>query len=283
MNRIIDIENDGLNMGTDGTCLYIRCKRSMFKYDLTDMHPVAHNTVFKKDGKARGFAVGADFIYLRDFCDLYILAKDDLQVVDTIRIGQDLSSDICGVTCDAQSVYLSIRNGQIAVPDLMTKAVERFQISQSSFWGMCVTESRLYAGSVGGELIEIEKSGMRVSRTAALGKKNIYSVVCGGDFIYTVSQDMAIKSTRADTFETVCTAKKAVGGMANLLGIHDGMLFAADSGKVSVWNTDTLELTERFAFPTGSYNNGIILAGGKLFGSDKAGVYSASADRDGGK
>jgi hypothetical protein len=35
-NKILDLENDGLNMVADGQFLYIRCKRDMCKYDLTD-------------------------------------------------------------------------------------------------------------------------------------------------------------------------------------------------------------------------------------------------------
>ena len=61
--RIIDLENDGLNMATDGLYLYIRCKRTMYKYSLTDIGLSIENVIFKKDGKARGFSI----------CDNYIL------------------------------------------------------------------------------------------------------------------------------------------------------------------------------------------------------------------
>lgn len=79
INKIFDLENDGVNMAVDGQFLYIRCKRVMHKYNLTDMSLATQNIIFKKDGKARGFAIYDNLIFLTDFCDLYILNKNDLQ------------------------------------------------------------------------------------------------------------------------------------------------------------------------------------------------------------
>jgi len=53
--KILDLENDGLNMATDEQFLYILCKRTFCKYDFTDMSLTAQNVIFKKDGKARAF------------------------------------------------------------------------------------------------------------------------------------------------------------------------------------------------------------------------------------
>ena len=51
--KILDLENDGLNMAADERFFYIRCKRTFCKYDFTDMCLMAQNVIFKKDGKAR--------------------------------------------------------------------------------------------------------------------------------------------------------------------------------------------------------------------------------------
>ena len=94
--KIFDLENDGLNMAEDGQFLYIRCKRAVHKYALADMSLAAPNIVFKKDGKARSLSICDKYILLTDFCDLYILDKDTLQVQDVLRLGMNLSSDIWG-------------------------------------------------------------------------------------------------------------------------------------------------------------------------------------------
>lgn len=95
--RIVEIENDGLNMASDGVFLYVRGGRVMYKYAMPGMTLCAENTVFRKDGKARTFALTNDYICLLDFCDLYILDKADLHVLDSARLGENLSSDLVAV------------------------------------------------------------------------------------------------------------------------------------------------------------------------------------------
>lgn len=67
MMKILDLENDDLNMQVDGQFLYIRCKRAMYKYNLSNMSLSAQNVVFKKDGKARGFSIYENYIFLLIF------------------------------------------------------------------------------------------------------------------------------------------------------------------------------------------------------------------------
>jgi hypothetical protein len=272
--QLIGVENDGLNMAADEQFLYIRCKRAMYKYDITDMSLTAHNVIFRKDGKARNFSVCDAYVFLIDFCDLYLLDKSDLRVAEVIRLGTDLSSDLGAVRFGPQKAYISIRNGKMAAIDMATRDIGKFDISDSSFWDHCVAGNRIYAGTVKGELLEIDTNDMQVIKKIMLGKKNIYSVVLSGRLIYTVSQDMTIKAVHADSFETVCTAKKAVSGMARILGVHNDTLVVADSNKITLWDKQTLQFREKIEMPTGSYNKGAILHGNRLFGSDYQSVYS---------
>lgn len=66
-SKILDLENDGLNLRTEGQYLYVRCKRSMYKYSLSDMSEVSQSVIFKKDGKARGLSIHGNYIYLKRF------------------------------------------------------------------------------------------------------------------------------------------------------------------------------------------------------------------------
>lgn len=272
--KILDLENDGLNIAVDGQFIYVRCKRSMYKYDAADRSLAAHAVPFKKDGKARGFSVGDQYIFLTDFCDLHILRKDTLQTVEVLRLGEDLSSDLGVVRFRAQKAYVGIRNGVIAVMDIKARTSERFTLSDSSFWDFCIVDNRIYAGSVRGELLAIDADTMRITNQAEICKKNIYSVVPDSGLIYVVSQDMTIKAVKAESFEMVCVAKKAVKGMARILGVYQNHLVVSDSNKITLWDKQTLQLCKSHAFPTGTFNKGVALHGSEIIGSDAHGLYS---------
>lgn len=275
LTKILDLENDGLNMAVENRYLYCLSKRGICKYSSDDGSMAAQNVIFRKDGKARGFSICDEYILLHDFCDLYILQKSDLNIVEAIRLGTDVSSDLGGVRYSGRKAYIGIRNGRMAVMDADTREIGRFEISDASFWDYCVVENSIYAGTVRGELMEINRESMRVIRKIQLGNKNIYSVVLSDGLIYTVSQDMTIKAVSADSFEIVGVAKKAVGGMARILGVYHEYLVVADTSKIVLWNKKTLQICEQFSFPTGSFNKGALLHGNRLFGSDFHSVYGA--------
>jgi outer membrane protein assembly factor BamB len=273
--KLFDLENDGLNMAEDGEFLYIRCKREIIKYSFADMSQAARSVVFKKDGKARSLSVCGGFALLTDFCTLHVLTKIDLQEIYALRLGTDLSSDIWAARLDSK-VYAAVRNGKMAAVDIETRNVRYYDITDSSFWDYLIIGNRIYAGTVRGELLEIDKDTMGVLRRTELCRnKNIYSLAHNNKMLYTVSQDKTIKALDIASFEVANTAKKAVGNMAQILGIYNDGLIVADSNKVSVWDIHTLQHRDIFAFPTGHFNKGALLAGGRLFGSDFNSVYSA--------
>jgi len=179
ITKLLDFENDGkLNMAVDGQYLYLRGGLDMCRYDLTDMNMTARNTVFRKSGRARGFTVLGGLIFLVDYLDLYILRKDDLQVLDVFRLGEDVSSDVGGVLWfDNPKAYVKIRNGRIYVLDINTKRVEKIETVGTSFWAHCIVGDSLYAGTVKGELLDIDTGKLSVTRRTALGRMNIYGVI----------------------------------------------------------------------------------------------------------
>ena len=270
--KILDIENDGLNIAIDGQFLYIRCKRTILKYRLSDISQIAENTIFNKNGKARAFSLCEEFIFLTDFCDLYVLNKDNLRIVEKMRLGEDLSSDLGVVRFDENKAYINIRNGKMAVVDVQTRVVSIFDISDSSSWEHTVVGNRLFTGTVNGELIETDTTNMQLIRKIELCKKNIYSIIHHNGILYTVSQDMTIKAVCAETLDIICVAKKAVKGMTKILGIHNGLLVIADGG-ISLWDKETLKLFDRYNFPTGHFNKGAVLHRNVIFGSDFQSIY----------
>ena len=270
--KIFDIENDGLNMAVDGKYLYMCCNRSMYKYDLDRMSIEVQNELFKKDGKARGFSIFNDFVFLWDFLDLYILNKDNLDIIDVLRLGENLSSDVCGTMWfDSPKVYVKIRNGWIYVLDITTKKIDKIQVSDTSFWSDCVTEKYLFVGTVNGELLEIDKASLETTRKIQLCKKNIYSIVYENGLLYTVSQDQTIKVVDSVSLEIISVAKKAVVGMVDIVGIYnDNLIIAGERNPLSFWDKKSLQLHESVDFP---YNRNSIISNDSLFICDRQSIY----------
>jgi len=270
--KILDIENNGLNMAVDDNYLYMRNNRIMYKFDLSRMCITTQNEIFKKDGKARGFSIFNEFIFLWDFLDLYILNKNDLTIIDSLRLGENLSSDVCGVMWfDPPDAYVKIRNGWVYVLNINTKSINKIQVSDISFWSDCVTEKYLYVGTVNGELLELDKTSFKITRKIQLHKKNIYSIVHEGGLLYTASQDGTIKVVNTAILETVNVAKKAVTGMVEFAGIHsDNIIVAGNRNPLAFWDKKTLQLRESVNLV---YNRDSTLSGNNLYFCDNHSIY----------
>lgn len=272
MEKILDLENDGLNMVADGQFLYIRCKRSLYKYDFISKCIVAQNVIFRKDGKSRNLAVCEKYVIITDFCDLLVVDKNGLDIVATMRLGTDLSSDLGILRCDNHNAFINIRNGRMAVMDLVTLSVKSYDICEESSWEHCVVGEHIYTGTINGNLIKTDKATMQPLWRTAICKKNIYSIVYDEGLLYTVSQDMTIKAVDIQTLEIVRSVSRAVKGMARIIGIYRDSLVIANSD-ISLWDKHQLVLQERIKIPTGQYNKGAVLSGSTVIGSDFHNIY----------
>ena len=272
IEKLLDWENNGMNMAVDGQFLYIQSSLDMYKFDLASLDLAAQTPIFEKDGKARGFSIFGDLIFLHDFLDLYILSKDTLEIRDKLRLGENVSSDVNGVMWfEAPKAYVKIRNGWIYVLDINTKETHKIQVNESSFWSHCVTKDRLYAGTVKGELLEIDKGSLAVLRKIQLCKKNIYSVVHEDGLLYTISQDQSIKAVDAASFETVRENAKAVVGIVEIAGMYgDSLIVTGGRVSVSEWDKQTLRKRRELDF-----TKDLIIHGNRLFGHNRQGVYTA--------
>jgi len=88
----------------------------------------------------------------------------------------------------------------------------------------------------------------------------------------------SFKAINVDSFEIICVAKKAVRGMAKILGIYKSHLVVADSNKITLWDRQTIQFGDTFDFPTGQFNKGVVLDGNRVFGSDYQSVYSTELE-----
>ena len=291
--KILDLENNGVRIAADGEFLYLGSKGTISKYRLSDMSMTAHaaikdNTKKKTVYSMLWFSVFDEYIFVWDFCDLYVVLKEDLQLLYTVRLGENSSSDICGILdFDKTNAYVNIRNGRIDVFDIKTRQATRFEISNSTIWAHCIVGNHIYCATAKGELLEIERLTMRVIRKIQLTKNMaIYSVAFYNDMLY-ITSEKSIKVVDANTFEIVpidlendelrmigVYAGELQATEANIIGIFGKNFVVAEYRTIALFDTETLLLQERFKFPTGyRFLRYAVLDGEKLYGSDERGIY----------
>ena len=242
LKKLLQIENDGVHLVVDGQYLYMRCKRSIYKFNLRKMQMSAENIIFDKDNQTRLFSIHGDRIFLSGFLDLYMLDKSDLQVKKSFKLGENNSSDVGGVLWfDLTKAYIGTRNGWIFILDVDSGNFDRIQICNASFWSCYITENHLFLGTTKGELHELSKSDFQLIRKAQLGRTNIAYMLLHGNSFYTIARDKFIKVVDTATLEVTRLAKNVVSTMASLVGIYKDYLIVADWGKVSLWDINTLK------------------------------------------
>ena len=283
--KILDFENNGVCIAIDGQFLYTGSKGAISKYHSNDMSLTAHTIINnpKKKNIYDGlyFKILHDYIFVSDFCDLHVLQKSDLQLLYTVRLGNDASSGVCGVLdFKFPKAYIKIRNGKIDILDIKTKKAARIEISDSSTWSNCITENRIYYSTTKGELFELERFTMREIRKVQLTKKmNIYSVVPYNNMLYTTSEK-GFKIVDINTFEIVRNEPDVFYSTeAKIIGICRKAFVVVERKKVALFDTQTLQLIERFDFPTGyRHQRYAVLSGDILYGSDEHGIYCSALD-----
>ena len=294
--KILDFDNNGVCMAVDEGFLYLGCKGAISKYGLDDMNLAAHiaiKDVAKKKAvyNMLNFSIFEDYIFVWDFCDLHIVQKQDLQLLCTIRLGENASSDVCGVLdFNTPRAYVNIRNGRVDVLDIHTREATRYERSSSTIWAHCIVGNYIYCGTSKGELLEIERFTMQVIRRAQLTKNMaIYSVMFHNGRLYTTSEK-SFKVVDVETFEIVPIVPEFMQSVeakklgiysdsfqtteARIIGMHDGAFVVAEWRRISLFDIETLELRERFEFPTGyRFLRYALLDEDRLYGSDEDGIY----------
>lgn len=108
------------------------CKKMLYKINKESGKIVCKKEIFEKEGSARIITADEKQIYISDFCTLYVLGREDYEIIGKWKIGQDLSSDICGMTVDEKRIYCSIRNGRIITVDKSSFGKHEYVISDAS-------------------------------------------------------------------------------------------------------------------------------------------------------
>ena len=239
------VELNGIVTGFNVTEHYIDCMcgKYLLKIDKHSQKIIYQKTVFEKEGLSRKLTADDEQIFIYDFCTLYVLNQKNYELLGKWQLGNDLSSDICGIAVDHDTIYCSIRNGKIITLDKQSYLVNKFVVSESSMWSIKTYGQNLICGTVDGKLLLLDKSTLSIEKNLVLGKKNIGSLYIDGETLYAASHDGKLFKIGIKSFETEASMKNVHKKMFVCAGICDNMLITVSypCSEIALWNKGTLE------------------------------------------
>lgn len=227
------------------------CGKKLQKVGKESGKLIFEREIFEKEGLARILCADNDQIFISDFCTLYAFRQDDYELLGKWQLGEDLSSDICGMTVDEIMVYCSIRNGKLVTVDRASFQHREYVISDSSMWNMKVYGRYLLCGSVDGQLLMLDKETMTVQKRLCLGKQNIRSLFIDDQTLYAASQDKKLYKISLPDLEVMDMKRNVHKKMFNCAGLCGDMIVTVSfpCSEIALWNKDTLEKTGEISVP----------------------------------
>lgn len=236
---------DGIVTGFHITeqCIDCMCGKDLVKIDKRSRNTIYQKTVFEKDGLSRKLIADDEQIIIYDFCTLYVFNQKNYELIGKWQLGNDLSSDLCGIAADRNTIYCSIRNGKIMTLDRKSYLVKEYQISQSSMWSIKTYDASLVCGTVDGKVLLLDKSTLSIQKELVLGKKNIGSLYVDGETLYAASHDGKLFKISMRDFEVESSMRNVHKKMFDCAGIDGNILVTVSypCSEIALWNKDTLE------------------------------------------
>ncbi len=258
-------------------CIDCMCGKDLLKIDKHSRDIIFQKTIFAKEGLSRKLIADDEQIYIYDFCTLYVLIQKNYELLGKWQLGNDLSSDICGIAVDQDTIYCSIRNGKMITLDKQSHLVKEFIVSESSMWSIKVYDPYLICGTVDGKLLLLDKSTLSIEKNLVLGKKNIGSLYIDGETLYAASHDGKLFKIDIKKFEIGTSVKNVHKKMFFCAGIYEDMLVTVSypCSEIALWNKDTLEKIKVINTPlklsghTYIENNFMYICSRNILGIDK--------------
>lgn len=227
------------------------CGKNLVKIDRQSRDIILQKTIFEKEGLSRKLTADNEQIFIYDFCTLYVLDQNTYELIGKWQLGNDLSSDICGIAVDSNTIYCSIRNGKIITLDRQSFQIKEFIISESSMWSIKIYDPYLICGTVAGKLLLLDKSTLSIEKELVLGKKNIGSLLIDAQTLYAAGHDGKLFKINLRDFNIAASIKNVHKKMFSCAGIYDDMLVTISHpcSEIAFWNKNTLEKIKCTAIP----------------------------------
>lgn len=243
MEYIANLSGTVTGFSVGGQYIDCICCKELIKLDKRTGDIICKKEIFEKEGLSRNLIADDGQIFIYDFCTLYAARRSDFELLGKWQLGDDLSSDICGIALDNDAVYCSIRNGKIITLDRQTYLTREFDISESSMWSIKTYDKYLVCGTVDGKLLMIDKASFSIEKTLVLGKKNIGSLYFCGETLYAANHDGKLFKIDMQSFKVESLTKNAHRKMFNCAGIYRDMLVTVSypCSELAFWDKNTLE------------------------------------------
>lgn len=240
-------------------------KKMLYKID-KESGKIVCKKIFEKEGLARIITADDNRIYISDFCTLYVLGREDYEIIGKWKIGEDLSSDICGMSVDKKRIYCSIRNGKIITVDKGSFGKHEYVISDASMWSIKIFEHYLLCGTVDGQLLLLDRNTMLIKKKMILSKQNIRSLYVNGTILYAACQDKKLFKIDLPKFEIVELQKNVHKKMFDCVGLYNDMLVTVSypCSEIILWDMNTLEKRKEIKTPL-SLSGSAYIEGDKLY------------------
>ena len=266
MEHLIELNGAATGFFIKDRYIYCICRKAVYKVGKESGKIVLEKEIFEKDGLARILIADENRVFISDFCTLYILNEADFEVVGKWKIGEDLSSDICGMAVDETKIYCSVRNGKIVTVDKGSFTKNEYEISDASMWSLKVYDDYLLCGTVNGQLAVLNRDTVSVVKRLNLSRQNVRSLYVNGTVLYAACQDKKLFKVDLTNFEVVGCARNTHKKMFDCVGIYGDMLVTVSypCGEIAFWDMDTLEKRKVFNTPLSLSGNAYI-EGDKMY------------------
>ncbi len=244
MEHIAELGGIVTGFNVSEKCIDCMCGKNLLKIDKCSRNIIYQKAIFEKEGLSRKLIADDEQIFVYDFCTLYVLSQKNYELLGKWQLGNDLSSDICGIAVDSDTIYCSIRNGKIITLDRSSYLVKEFIVSESSMWSIKIyNDQYLVCGTVDGNLLLLDKSTLSIEKKLVLGKKNIGSLCIDGETLYAASHDGKLFKIGMRNFEINTLMKNVHKKMFVCAGICEDMLVTVSypCSEIAFWNKNTLE------------------------------------------
>ena len=203
---------------------------------------VLQKTVFERSGTARFYGENSKTVVISDFCTLHSFSRETFEHEHAIKLGNDLTSDICFLFVDSCHAYCAIRNGGIAKVDLSDFRYEIYPTSASSIWEITCCEETLFCGTVDGHILKMDKDSMRILKDVPISGNNVKSIITSGNRLYAASQDMKLYVLDPETLDVLAVRRNIHKKMYYIAGADDNCIVTVShpSSEISVWDKETL-------------------------------------------
>lgn len=270
MEHLVNLDSAVLGFCVKESYIDCLCKRSLQKIEKVSGKVIYKKDLFEKEGLARNLVADEKQIFISDFCTLYVLNENDYEIVGKWKLGEDLSSDICGMTADEKRIYCSIRNGRLITVDRNSFEKKEYSVSASSMWSLKTYDSWLLCGTVDGQLLLLNRETMSVEEKLILGKQNIRSLYVNGTILYAAGQDKKLFKISLPGLEILEVQKNVHKKMFDCAGLYDDMLVTVSypCSEIALWDKDTLEKHNEIKIPLSLSGNAFI-DGDKLYISSR--------------